>query len=96
MFDDKSRYASLGTAEHSSADGRTIVYVLRRIVPPNERYQAAGVHRVTDSDRVDLIAHRSYGAGTAFWPIADANDTMHPDDLTATAGRALVIPIPQK
>jgi hypothetical protein len=33
---------------------------------------------------------------TAFWQLADANEAMHPDDLTSTAGRRLAVPIPRK
>ena len=56
MFDETSRYAGLPTAEHLEPDGRVIVYVRRRFVPPKESYQVATVVTTTDSDRLDLIA----------------------------------------
>jgi hypothetical protein len=96
MFDDKSRYSALETRERTTPDGKTVVYVSRRFIPAKESYQIAGVRAVTDSDRLDLIAHRTYGVATGFWQLADANEAMHPDDLTAEAGRQLDVPIPRK
>ena len=96
MFDDNSRYAGLPIAEHLERDGRIIVYVRRRFVPPKESYQVAAVVMMSDSDRLDLIAHRAFGVPTAFWQLADANEAMHPDELIAKPGRRVAVPIPRK
>jgi hypothetical protein len=95
MFDAQSRYGHLQTREYKAPDGRRIVYVTRRIVPPARSYQPAGRVSVTDSDRLDLITFQHLGIPTAFWQIADANEAMHPADLTAQVSRGLVIPIPR-
>src|SRR3712207_7753957 len=34
------------------------------------------------SDRLDLITARTLGDAEQFWRVADANDTMNPNDLT--------------
>jgi hypothetical protein len=94
MFDEKSRYAGLPVARLDLPDGRSVAYVTRRLPPPPERYVAAGAVTITDSDRLDHIAWRHLGLPTAFWQIADANEAMHPDELSGPAGRRCVIPLP--
>jgi hypothetical protein len=95
MFDSTSRYAALETATFDAVDGRVITYVRRRFLPP------AGSHRllvevtVSDADRLDLIAHRSFGNSEQYWRVCDANDAMNPFDLTAEVGRVLRVPLPQ-
>ena len=95
MFDERSRYAHLSTRELETADGRKIVYVRRRLIPPGASYLEAARHTVTDSDRLDLITYRGLGVPTAFWQVADANSAMHPETLTEQAGELLVIPLPR-
>ena len=95
MFDEQSRYAHLKTREYETREGRRIVHVTRRIVPPAGSYLPAGRVSVTDSDRLDLITFQHLGIPTAFWQVADANEAMHPTDLTAQVSRGLVIPIPR-
>jgi hypothetical protein len=95
MFDSRSRYSPLATLEHMDPDGRTIVYVTRRFIPPAHIYVVAGGVTITDSDRIDLIAYRAHGTPAGFWQIADANEATHPEELTARAGRRLVIPVPR-
>lgn len=94
MFDAKSRYRDLAIRTHIEADGRERRYVARRILPDPAALRPMGHVRVTDSDRLDLMAHRHLGEPTVFWRIADANAAMHPDDLLSLAGRRLVIPSP--
>lgn len=94
MFDEKSRYAGLATASLTGADGRAVAYVTRRLVPAPEAYTVAGGVTITDSDRLDHIAYRHLGLPTAYWQVADANEAMHPGELTDTSGRRLVIPLP--
>jgi hypothetical protein len=94
MFDEKSRYAGLPTRSLALPDGRAIAYVTRRIVPPAESYVAAGGATVTDSDRLDHLAYRHLGTPAGFYQVADANEAMHPQSLTAVPGRRIVIPLP--
>lgn len=95
MFDEKSRYAALPLRERIQPDGRHVAYVTRRFVPPKEAYLVAGGVTVTDSDRIDLIAYRALGTPAGFWQLADANEAMHPETLTAAPGRRLVVPVPR-
>lgn len=94
MFDEKSRYSGLATALFTAADGREIAYVTRRLLPLPEAYTAAGGVTITDSDRLDHLAYRHLGLPTAFWQVADANEAMHPSEVTATTGARLTIPLP--
>lgn len=94
MFDEQSRYAGFETRTRTEDGGRQITYVVRRLIPPADSYVASGGITVTDSDRLDLIAHRAMGNSTAFWQVADANSAMHPQELTMTPGRRLTVPIP--
>ena len=95
MFDANSRYVNLQTRELVTVDGRHIVYVRRRIVPPANTYTPVGRVAVTDSDRIDLLTYQNMGTPAAFWQIADANEAMHPEDLTAEVSRDLLIPLPR-
>ena len=95
MFDDQSRYAGLPTRTMTLADGRQVAFVTRRFVPPAASYITAGAVTTTDSDRLDLVAARQLGSPAGFYMIADANEAMHPLELTAEAGRKLLIPLPR-
>jgi hypothetical protein len=94
MFDEKSRYVGLPTKQLTLPDGRTVAYVSRRLLPPPEAYVTAGGVTVTDSDRVDHLANRHLGAPAAYYQIADANEAIHPEELTETPGRRVRIPLP--
>lgn len=95
MFDDSSRYCDLKTRKYTASDGRSLVYVTRRLVPPKDVYVVGGAVNVTDSDRIDLVAFRAHGTPAGFWQIADANEAMHPETLTAVPGMRLTIPVPR-
>ena len=95
MFDQASRYASIETATYTTPDGRTVAYVRRRILPPGESLPLLAEVAVAQSDRLDLIAARTIGDSEQFWRVADANNAMHPLDLTGEVGRILRIPLPQ-
>jgi hypothetical protein len=94
MFDAKSRYKDLPIKTHVDAGGRERRYVARRFLPDPANLRPLARLRVTDSDRLDLMAHRYLGESTVFWRIADANAAMHPDDLLSPAGRQLIVPSP--
>jgi hypothetical protein len=94
MFAADSRYASQPTLDHVRADGEPVRYVLPRILPPPDTIQVALRHRTSDSDRLDLLAYRNFGAPTAWWMIADANRAAHPAALPGAPGETVVIPAP--
>lgn len=94
MFDEKSRYRDLKVLTHVGPDGTERRYVSRRLLPDPAALRPLTRVRMTDSERLDLIAHRTLGEPTAFWRVADANAAMDPDELLQPAGRLLVVPSP--
>jgi hypothetical protein len=70
--------------------GNQIAYTLLRITPNTQAIQA---HIVKQGDRLDLMAFTYYNDPEQFWRICDGNSAMRPDDLTATIGRSILIPI---
>ncbi len=95
MFDPSSRYYNKEKATYTAPDGRVIAYVRRRFLPRGRDLPLLVEVEVTDGDRLDLIAARTFGAPEQFWRIADANDAMNPPALTEETGRILRVPIPQ-
>ncbi len=94
-FPPNSRYhgAEVATLE-GSADAR-VVYLRRRFVPPADRFQAVGEHSVIDGDRLDNLAAEYLGDPELFWRLCDANNAMHPEELTEQVGRRLRITLPE-
>jgi hypothetical protein len=93
MFDATSRYADQPVATWVDEQGRKRVYVTLREVPAPIAPQAFDRrYQVADHDRVDRIAWQAIGDPQQFWRLADANGALHPDELTATAGRRLLVP----
>ena len=95
MFEHTSRYYPLEEAIYEAADGRRIVYKRRRFLPQGEAMPLLAEVTVGVDDRLDRIAARALGAPEQFWQVCDANNAMHPFDLTAEPGRILRIAIPQ-
>jgi len=95
MLDPDSRYYHLEETVYEAPDGRKTIYKRRRFLPQGERIPELQIVTVGTGDRLDLIAARTLGDPLAFWQIADANNAMHPFDLTAEVGRVLKVPIPQ-
>lgn len=95
MIDQTSRYASAPQAEVTRADGSVLRHIVPPILPQPDHHSPARLHRVTDSDRPDILAARSYGQATAWWLLANANTTAHPDQITETPGEIRVIPVPE-
>ena len=95
MFDHTSRYYNLETATYTTSDGKSIAYKRRRFLPQGKDLPLLLETRVEQSDRLDLIAHRTIGDPEQFWRICDANNAMNPFDLTEEPGNTLRVPIPQ-
>jgi hypothetical protein len=95
MFSPTSRYYGLPTATHQLPDGRTVVYVLRRIVPHPESLSQTGTHVVLpgEAGRPDLIAAKEIGSAEMWWQLADANRAMDPDEIAAV-GAVLRVTLP--
>lgn len=89
------RYHNLETSEYVFPSGKVVTYVRRRFLPPSARFALLQEHVVSDGERLDNITAHYLGDPEQFWRIADANDAMHPDELTATMGRRLRITLPE-
>jgi hypothetical protein len=94
-FQPTSRYFGAETATIETPDGKTIVYLKRRFVPPPERFSLLQEHVVTQGERLDNITARYLGDPEQFWRVCDANGAMRPDELTETIGRRLRITLPE-
>jgi hypothetical protein len=95
LFTSSSRYYGIDTGTFQQPDGTTIVYVLRRFVPPPENFQVLQEHTVVQGDRLDNLAGQYLGDPTLFWRLCDANRAMRPDELTEASGRVLSITLPE-
>jgi len=95
LFPPTSRYHAIDTAQFTTADGKTIVYLRRRFVPPPERFALLQEHTVTQGERLDNLAAHYLGDPEQFWRICDANAAMRPNDLTEAVGRTLRITLPE-
>jgi hypothetical protein len=90
-----SRYYGLDTENYVTPDGRTIVYLTRRFLPPAGTSPVIAIHTVTQGERLDNITARYLGDPEQFWRICDMNNAVHPDEMTAEIDRNLNIPFPQ-
>ena len=95
LFPPTSRYHNTEAASVETRDGRTLIYLKRRFVPPPERFSLLQEHEVVQGDRLDNITTRYLGDPQQFWRLCDANRAMHPEDLTAEIGRRLRITLPE-
>jgi len=94
VFDPDSRYANQPTARHRTSDGREIVYVESRFIPPASGLSPVARVRTIEHERLDQIAARSIGDPFQYWLVCDANEAMNPEELVQEPGRILTIAIP--
>ena len=94
-FSPTSRYYTTETATYTTSDGRTVVYLRRRFIPPPERFATLEEHVVTQGERLDNIAALRIGGPEQFWRIADANAALRPQELTEEIGRRVRITLPE-
>lgn len=95
MLDPTSRYAPLETATLTLPDGRVAAYKRRRFIPANTSLRVLAEVSVTESDRLDLLTHRTLGDPEHFWRVCDANDTLNPFDLMQEPGAVVRIGMPE-
>jgi len=95
LFTPSSRYKDTTVATMEGNDGESIVYLKRRFVPKAETFTLLGEHTVTEGERIDNIANQHLGDPERFWQICDANDVLHPDELSKTPGHRIRITLPQ-
>ena len=94
-FSVTSRYSGIETAEYVTPDGKKIVYLRRRFLPPTENFEVLHEHQVVEGDRLDNITATYLGDPEQFWRIADANNAMRPSELTETPGDKIKITLPE-
>ena len=92
MFNTTSRYYDIETAKFLTSDEREIAYVRRRFLPIANP-TVLTTHTVAEGERLDNITARYLGEPEQFWRLCDANNAMHPQELTAKITRRLIIPL---
>jgi hypothetical protein len=95
LFPPTSRYADIDTALMQTADGQTVIYLCRRILPSPAKFALLQEHVVTQGERLDNITARYLGDPEQYWRLCDANTAVRPDELTETIGRRLRITLPE-
>ncbi|MBZ0170213.1 MAG: LysM peptidoglycan-binding domain-containing protein [Kofleriaceae bacterium] len=95
LFPPTSRYHGIETATLETLEGKMVIYLKRRFVPPSDRFTLLQEHVVVQGDRLDNITARYLGDPEQFWRMCDANNAMRPDELTDTIGRRLRITLPE-
>lgn len=95
IFPPTSRYYGIATGTFVLASGDTATYLLRRFVPPPDRFDAIEEHIVSQGERLDSIAALYLNDPLQFWRICDANRAMRPEELTEVIGRRLRITLPE-
>ena len=94
-FPPTSRYYGIETATMETKDGESIVYLRRRFVPQPERFSLLQQHTVTEGDRLDNITNQYLGDPEQFWQLCDANNVLHPEELTESIGFKIQITLPE-
>ncbi|MBM4289444.1 MAG: LysM domain-containing protein [Deltaproteobacteria bacterium] len=94
LFPPTSRYHGIGTAVLTIPEGRPVVYLRRRFIPPPENFALLQEHTVSQGERVDNLAARYLGDPELYWRLCDANAVLHPEDLTAEPGSRIRITLP--
>jgi hypothetical protein len=95
LFPDNSRYHGSELGRMEDVNGKEIVYLLRRFVPPADQLTVMQEHAVVQGDRLDDLASRYLGDAEQFWRICDGNNAMQPDALMEPIGRRLRMTMPE-
>src|SRR5689334_9350006 len=93
LFPPNSRYVAIDTGS-LAINGKPIVYLRRRFLPPPERFALLQEYTVVQGDRLDNLAAKFIGDPERFWQICDANAAIRPEELTEIVGRLLRITLP--
>jgi hypothetical protein len=90
MFAKESRYFHLEdvTAE---LNGKIVSYKRRRFLPDTKDMVLLQEITVSEGDRLDRIAAKVGGDPEQYWRICDANNIMHPLELTNEPGTLIRI-----
>jgi hypothetical protein len=94
LFSITSRYKDIAMASLEGND-EPLVYIRRRFLPQPENFSLLQVYTVKEGDRVDNVANQFLGDPEKFWQLCDANNIMHPEELTETPGAEIKITLPE-
>jgi hypothetical protein len=94
-FPPTSRYYGIATSQWVLPDGRTLVYVQRRFLPPTENFARLHAVSVVAGERLDNLAARYLGDAEQWWRLCDANGAMRPEGLVDHPGDTLDITLPE-
>jgi len=92
MIGPDSRYAGAPLAELVDKDGRVQRYAVPPLLPPAKAWTQTVLHRVSDADRLDLLAARAYDNAPAWVLIAGAQPVAHPAQVLDTPGSDIMMP----
>ena len=97
MFEPGSRYQGLPTDQVTLPDGRVVTVVRRRVLPRGAAMEeiARVVVDQAEVGRPDLLTTRVLGDPEQYWRLCDANDVVHPDELTAAVGEEVRVATPR-
>jgi hypothetical protein len=94
-----SRYYGVPTAQMTTPDGVTVVYLRRRFLPPASAFSVLKTVPVGPGDRLDTLAAQHLGDPLQWWRMADGNGAMLPEAVIVDAldqpGASLVITLPE-
>lgn len=94
MFDPTSRYANTEVATTTDDENRPISYIKRRFLPDPATLTTLAEVKLQQGERLDQLTARTLADPTQFWRICDANDVLHPGEISAENG-GIKIPVPQ-
>jgi base plate wedge protein 53 len=88
-----SRYYGAAVEFYTEANGVQVAYLQRRIIPQASIYTSPQTYAISDGDRLDNLAYKFLGDPILYWMICDANSAVDPNQLTATPGYSIQIPL---
>lgn len=90
-----SRYHDTPQLETTLADGRTVVFLARRFLPPPGSLATLGFHAVVEGERIDSVAAAELGDPTQWWRLADANGATDPQEMVDEVGELVRVTLPE-
>lgn len=94
-FAPTSRHHGIATSQLVQADGRTVVFVQRRFLPPPENFALLQTVGIVAGERLDNLAAQHIGNPEQSWRLCDANRVMQPEALVVNVGATLAITLPE-
>jgi hypothetical protein len=95
MFETNSRYFNIDDTSIKTKEGKIISYKKRRLLSNGSEMTLIQEVTFTEGDRLDRISNIVAGDPEQFWHICDANNTMHPLELTTEPGNVIRIARPR-